>query len=104
MTGRPASHSTTVSRQSIGELVSRPRRSRASRARLAPRLVCTVGIRHKVGKVARQIKSRAGDQPDMEAVLLVRSAEARQTRDGSPFVRMTLGDRTQTLPAVLWDA
>ena len=38
-----------------------------------------------------------------EDVLLVRSLETRQTRTGDPFLRMTLGDRTQTVPAVLWD-
>src|SRR4051812_26381763 len=37
-------------------------------------------------------------------VLLVRSAELRQTREGKPFLRMTLGNRSSTLPAVLWDA
>src|SRR3954465_15393818 len=37
-----------------------------------------------------------------EDVLLVRSVETRQTRAGEPFLRMTLGDRRQTVPAVLW--
>ena len=40
----------------------------------------------------------------VDGVLLVRSAELRQTREGKPFLRMTLGDRSSTLPAVLWDA
>ena len=40
----------------------------------------------------------------IDRVLLVRSVERRQTRDGSPFLRMTLGDRSGSLPAVLWDA
>ena len=39
-----------------------------------------------------------------EEVLLVRSIETRQTRAGDPFLRMTLGDRRQTVPAVFWDA
>src|SRR3954466_6885619 len=38
-----------------------------------------------------------------EDVLLVRSVETRQPRAGEPFLRMTLGDRRQTMPAVLWD-
>jgi 3'-5' exoribonuclease len=40
----------------------------------------------------------------IDRVLLVRSVEQRKTRDGSPFLRMTLGDRDMSLPAVLWDA
>src|SRR3954454_5470950 len=40
----------------------------------------------------------------IDGVLLVRSAELRQTREGKPFLRMTLGNRSSTLPAVLWDA
>src|SRR2546429_5087259 len=40
----------------------------------------------------------------IDRVLLVRSVERRQTRDGSPFLRMMLGDRSGSLPAVLWDA
>ena len=41
---------------------------------------------------------------DIAEVLLVRSVELRHKRDGSPFLRMTLGTRSSTLPAVLWDA
>jgi 3'-5' exoribonuclease len=40
----------------------------------------------------------------IDRVLLVRAVERRRTRDGSPFLRMTLGDRASSLPAVLWDA
>jgi 3'-5' exoribonuclease len=43
--------------------------------------------------------------PDtIDRVLLVRSVEHRHKRDGSPFLRMTLADRSSTLDAVLWDA
>src|SRR4051794_6215275 len=53
-----------------------------------------------------QIAARRRDPVGMEIeeVLLIRSVELRQTRNGSPFLRMTLGDRSSTLPAVLWDA
>ena len=37
-------------------------------------------------------------------VLIVREAEVRRKRDGSEFLRLVLGDRTGTLPAVLWEA
>src|SRR4051794_34856607 len=40
----------------------------------------------------------------IDRVLLVRSVEQRRPRAGSPFLRLTLGDRAGTLPAVLWDA
>src|SRR3954470_24265676 len=53
-----------------------------------------------------QIGAGRRDPVDMEIeeVLLVRSVELRQTRNGSPFLRMTLGTRSSTLPAVLWAA
>jgi 3'-5' exoribonuclease len=37
-------------------------------------------------------------------VLLVRSVEQRRTRDGAPFLHMTLADRARSWAAVLWDA
>ena len=40
----------------------------------------------------------------IDRVVLVRSAELRRTREGAPFLRMTLGDRSHSFPAVLWDA
>jgi 3'-5' exoribonuclease len=39
----------------------------------------------------------------VECVLVVREAELRSKRDGSPFLRLMLGDRTGSLPAVVWD-
>ena len=40
----------------------------------------------------------------IDRVLLVRAVERRQTRAGAPFLRLRLGDRAGTLPAVVWDA
>ena len=36
-------------------------------------------------------------------MLLVRERELRTKRDGSEYLRLSLGDRTGTVPAVLWD-
>jgi 3'-5' exoribonuclease len=35
--------------------------------------------------------------------LLVRDAELRRKRDGSEFLKLMLGDRTGTVPAVMWE-
>ncbi|WP_354699034.1 3'-5' exoribonuclease YhaM [Paraconexibacter sp. AEG42_29] len=40
---------------------------------------------------------------DVDAVLLVREVERREKRDGSAFLRLLLGDRSGTIPAVMWD-
>src|SRR4051794_7533765 len=39
----------------------------------------------------------------VDTVLLVREVDRRRKRDGSPFLRLTLADRSGTVPAVLWD-
>ena len=39
----------------------------------------------------------------VECVLLVREAELRARRDGGQYLRLTLGDRTGSLPANVWD-
>ncbi|MGH2841601.1 MAG: 3'-5' exoribonuclease YhaM family protein, partial [Solirubrobacteraceae bacterium] len=39
----------------------------------------------------------------VDCVLLVREAELRTKRDGGHYLRLTLGDRTGTLPANVWD-
>ena len=39
----------------------------------------------------------------VECVLLVREAELRTRRDGGHYLRLTLGDRTGSLPADVWD-
>jgi len=49
------------------------------------------------------LRNRAADTP-VDCVLLVRDLDRRQKRDSSPFLRMTLADRSGTVPAVLWRA
>ncbi len=39
----------------------------------------------------------------VESVLLVREVELRSKRDGGSYLRLTLGDRTGSLPANVWD-
>ncbi len=39
----------------------------------------------------------------VDCVLLVREVELRSKRDGGQYLRLTLGDRTGTLPANIWD-
>src|SRR5688572_10026337 len=43
------------------------------------------------------------DGQDVDFVLLVRSVELRRTRDGAPYLRLSLGDRTGRLSAVVRD-
>jgi 3'-5' exoribonuclease len=43
------------------------------------------------------------DSQDIEGVLLVRERELRRTRDGSHYLRLSLGDRTGAVAAVVWD-
>jgi 3'-5' exoribonuclease len=43
------------------------------------------------------------DGQELDCVLLVRARELRTKRDGSEFLRLTLGDRTGSVPAVVWD-
>ena len=40
---------------------------------------------------------------EVECVLMVREAELRARRDGGRYLRLTLGDRTGSLPANVWD-
>jgi len=44
------------------------------------------------------------DACPVDAVLLVRDVERRQTRAGASFLRLTLADRSGSVAAVLWDA
>lgn len=46
------------------------------------------------------LRDRAADTP-VDCVLLVRDLDRRQKRDGSPFLRLTLADRSGTVPGVL---
>jgi 3'-5' exoribonuclease len=45
----------------------------------------------------------ATDGTDLDQVLLVREVERRPRRDGSEFLRLTLGDRSGRVPAMVWD-
>ena len=40
---------------------------------------------------------------EVDCVLVVREAELRVKRDGGQYLRLTLGDRTGSLPAKVWD-
>ena len=39
----------------------------------------------------------------VDTVLLVREVERRHKRDGAPYLRLTLADRSGSVPAVLWE-
>jgi 3'-5' exoribonuclease len=43
------------------------------------------------------------DGCDVVGALLVREIEIRQRRDGSDYLRVVLGDRTGSVPAVVWE-
>ena len=43
------------------------------------------------------------DGATIDRVLLVRDVEQRTKRDGSPYLRLTLGDRSGSVPAVMWE-
>jgi len=43
------------------------------------------------------------DGIDIDQVLLVRDVEARQKRDGSEFLKLTLADKTGCVAAMIWD-
>jgi 3'-5' exoribonuclease len=43
------------------------------------------------------------DGCEVSQALLVRDAEVRRRRDGAEYIRLTLGDRTGSVPAVVWD-
>jgi 3'-5' exoribonuclease len=43
------------------------------------------------------------DGCEVSQALLVREAETRSRRDGGEFLKLTLGDRTGSVPAVIWD-
>jgi 3'-5' exoribonuclease len=43
------------------------------------------------------------DGSRLEGVLVVREAELRAKRDGGHYLRLTLGDRTGSVPANVWD-
>jgi 3'-5' exoribonuclease len=43
------------------------------------------------------------DGCEVAQVLLVREVELRRKRDGAEFLKLSLGDRTGSVPAVIWD-
>ncbi len=43
------------------------------------------------------------DGCDVVQALLVRDAEVRSRRDGEEFLKLVLGDRTGSVPAIVWD-
>src|SRR4051794_16774213 len=43
------------------------------------------------------------DGAELDQVLLVREAELRRRRDGAEYLRLSLGDRTGAVGAVIWD-
>ena len=43
------------------------------------------------------------DGSDIDQVMLVREVEARQKRDGGEFLKLTLSDRSGSVPAMVWD-
>jgi len=43
------------------------------------------------------------DGAELDQVLLVREAELRRRRDGAEYLRLSLGDRTGVVAAVVWD-
>ena len=43
------------------------------------------------------------DTTEIDRVLLVRDVDRRSKRDGSPFLRLTLSDRSGSVPAVMWE-
>ena len=43
------------------------------------------------------------DGTDLDQVLLVREVERRSRRDGGEFLRLTLGDRSGQVVAMVWD-
>jgi 3'-5' exoribonuclease len=52
---------------------------------------------------ARMFVRELEDGQTVDEVLIVREREARRKRDGAPYLKLVLADRTGTLPAVLWD-
>ena len=44
------------------------------------------------------------DGADISQALLVRDVEVRSRRDGAEYLKLTLGDRTGSVPAMVWDA
>jgi 3'-5' exoribonuclease len=50
-----------------------------------------------------QILRDLADGEEVSAVFVVRERERRQKKNGEDFLRLTLGDRSGTVPAIAWD-
>jgi 3'-5' exoribonuclease len=57
-----------------------------------------------VSKVARVLVREFQDGQAVDCVLLVREIEVRRRRAGGEYLKLLLGDRTGTVPAVMWEA
>jgi 3'-5' exoribonuclease len=57
----------------------------------------------RVPTVAGMLVRDLQDGQDVDQVLLVRAMEIRSKRDGGEFLRLTLGDRSGRLTAMVWD-
>jgi 3'-5' exoribonuclease len=53
--------------------------------------------------VCRVFVGELEDGKDVDQVLLVRSAEVRARRDGQEYLKLSLGDRTGSVTALVWD-
>ena len=47
--------------------------------------------------------SEFGEGDELDQVLLVKSAERREKANGEPFLKLSLGDRSGALAAMVWD-
>jgi len=56
-----------------------------------------------VSKVARVLVREFQDGQAVDCVLLVREVEVRRKRAGGEYLKLVLGDRTGTVPAVMWE-
>ena len=53
--------------------------------------------------MANNLLADITDGAEVERTLLVREVERRTKRDGAPFLRLVLSDRSGSVPAVMWD-
>ena len=53
--------------------------------------------------VAPVLLSEFGEGDELDQVLLVKAAERREKGNGDPYLKLTLGDRSGALPAMVWD-
>ena len=53
--------------------------------------------------VAPVLLSEFGEGDELDQVLLVKAADRREKNNGEPYLRLTLGDRSGALAAMVWD-